>query len=140
MRRVLVPGGRLGLACWADVAANPGYAAIERALVRRLGSEEGKLPPFALGDAAELQRLIEESGFRAIEVHGMEKSVSWPSVNRFVRVVAAAASTMLGALTVQGDAVLGAMVAEVAAEMRPFQAPDGTLQFPMRAHLVFAHA
>ncbi len=138
MRRVLVPGGRLGVSCWRTSAESPAYAAIERGLARRLGSERGQLPPFALSDGGQLQKLVEAAGFREIQVHSKTKMVHWPSTNVFVRATAAAAPTMLGSLAEQGDAVLSEIVAEVEAEIQPFRQRDGGIRFPMGNNLLTA--
>jgi SAM-dependent methyltransferase len=140
MRRVLVPGGRLGVSCWRTSAESPAYAAIERALVRRLGSERGKLPPFALSDGVQVQNLIEGAGFREIQIHSGTRIVHWPSTNVFVRATAAAAPTMLGSLAEQGDAVLSEIVVEVETEIQPFREADGGIRFPMGNNLLTARA
>jgi len=140
MRRVLVPGGRLGVSCWRTSAESPAYAAIERALARRLGSERGKLPPFAMSDGGQLQKLIEGAGFREIQVDSKTKMVEWPSTNVFVRATAAAAPTMLGSLAEHGDAVLSEIVAEVEEEIQPFRQADGGIRFPMGNDLLTARA
>jgi ubiquinone/menaquinone biosynthesis C-methylase UbiE len=138
MRRVLSPRGRLGLACWRTSDESPAYAAVERALSRRLGPERGKLPPFSLSDAGELQNLVAEAGFRDVRIDSRRKLVEWPSTNVFVRATAAAAPTMLGALAEQGDTVLAAIVAEVEADIQPFRQPDGAIRFPMGNNLLTA--
>jgi len=140
MRRVLVPGGRLGVSCWRTSTESPAYAAIEHALARRLGSERSKLPPFSLSDAGQLRKLIEGAGFRQVEVESKMKMVEWPSTNLFVRATAASAPTMLGSLAEQGDAVLAEIASEVAAEVQPFRQADGGIKFPMGNNLLTARA
>jgi ubiquinone/menaquinone biosynthesis C-methylase UbiE len=140
MRRVLGPRGRLGLSCWRTSTESPAYAAIERALARRLGEEKSSLPPFALSDPGHLEKLVEGAGFREIKVQSKTKMVEWPSVNVFVRATAASAPTMLGSLAEQGDAVLSEIVAEVEADTERFRSADGEIRFPMASNLLTARA
>jgi ubiquinone/menaquinone biosynthesis C-methylase UbiE len=138
MRRVLRPGGRLGISCWRTSEDSPPYAAIERALGRRVDHEHSALPRFALGDGVELRRLIEAAGFRDVRVHRRTTMVEWPSTVLFVRAIAAGAPTMMGALGGQDETVLSAISAEVEAEMRAFVLEDCVLRFPMGNHHVTA--
>ena len=140
MRRVLRSGGRLGISCWRSADDSPPYAAIQRALERRLGREQATLPRFALGDGVLLRRLIEAAGFRDVRVHRRTMVVEWPSTDLFVRAITAGAPTMMGALGTQDDAVLSAISAEVETEMQAFLHESGALRFPMGNHHVTAHA
>jgi SAM-dependent methyltransferase len=138
MRRVLRPGGRLGISCWRTAEESPPYAAIERALGRRIGHEHSALPRFALGDGVELRRLVEAAGFQEVRVHPRTTLVEWPSTDLFVRAIVAGAPTMMGALGRQDATVLSAISAEVETEMRAFIQNGGTLRFPMGNHHVTA--
>ena len=140
MRRVLRSGGRLGISCWRSAEDSPPYAAIERALGRRLGSERSALPRFALGDGGQLQRLIEDAGFREVRVHRRTILVEWPSTDLFVRAIAAGAPAMMGALGEQDETVLSAISAEVETDMHAFLQESGALRFPMGNHIVTARA
>jgi ubiquinone/menaquinone biosynthesis C-methylase UbiE len=140
MRRVLRSGGRLGISCWRSVEDSPPYAAIERALGRRLEPARSALPRFALGDGDQLQRLIQDAGFREVRVHRRTTLVEWPSTDLFVRAVAAGAPTMMGALGEQDETVLAAISAEVETDMHAFLQASGTLRFSMGNHHVTARA
>ena len=140
MRRVLRSGGRLGISCWRSAEDSPPYAAIERALGRRLGPERSALPRFALGDGGQLRRLIEDAGFSEVRVHRRATLVEWPSTGLFVRAIAAGAPTMMGALGKQDETVLSAISAEVETDMRAFLQESGALRFPMGNHHVTARA
>jgi ubiquinone/menaquinone biosynthesis C-methylase UbiE len=140
MRRVLRSGGRLGISCWRSAEDSPPYAAVQRALERRLGPDRGALPRFALGDGLQLRTLIEHAGFREVRVHRRTLEVEWPSTDLFVRAITAGAPRMMGALGEQDDTALSAISAEVEAEMPTFLHESGALRFPMGNHHVTARA
>jgi len=140
MRRVLRPGGRLGISCWRSAEDSPPYAAIERALGRRLGRERATLPRFALSDGPQLRTLIEEAGFCEVRLDPRTLVVEWPSTELFVRAITSGAPTMMGALGEQNDAELSAISAEVETEMHAFLHENGALRFPMGNHHVTARA
>ena len=140
MRRVLRSGGRLGISCWRSAEDSPPYAAIERALGRRLGPKRSALPRFALGDPDQLRRLIEDAGFHEVQVHRRTTLVEWPSTDLFVRAITAGAPTMMGALGEQEESVLSTISAEVETDMHAFLQESGALRFPMGNHHVTARA
>jgi ubiquinone/menaquinone biosynthesis C-methylase UbiE len=139
MRRVLVPGGRLALVVLRAADETPGYAALSQALGRHVGPEAAALPPFALGDADELRRLLADAGFAGVEVTPAEVTLRFPSAAEFVGLVAAGAPSMLGALAgVAGDARRGVLF-DVTDALRPYQDGDG-VAFPQRSNLATARA
>jgi ubiquinone/menaquinone biosynthesis C-methylase UbiE len=140
MRRVLRPGGRLGISCWRSAEDSPPYAAIQRALARRVGTERAALPRFALSDGGQLRTLIEDAGFRDVSVHRRTMMVEWSSTDLFVRAITAGAPTMMGALGEQEETTLTAIAAEVARDAQAFLREDGVLRFPMGNHHVTARA
>jgi SAM-dependent methyltransferase len=137
MHRVLVPGGRLGLAVWCSTAHAPGWAALERALARHVGEEAARLPPFSLGDAEQLCGLVAGAGFRNIVIRAESKLSHFASPEAFVRQAAAGAPSMLGALVAVDEAARQAVVADVAEALRPYMGSDG-LSFPQATHLLYA--
>jgi SAM-dependent methyltransferase len=139
MRRVLKPGGRLAVSCWCAVEYMPGYLALEQALARRIGPEQAALPPFSLGDADTLRRLVTNAGFHAVQLRLDGKMIRFQSAEHMVRAVVGGAPTMLGALAEQGEEVLAAIVAEVSAATRAYMDDDGW-GVPALSHIVTATA
>jgi SAM-dependent methyltransferase len=139
IRRVLRPGGRLALSCWCAVEHMPGYLALEQALARRIGPEQAALPPFSLGDADTLRRLVTSAGFREVRLRLEAKLIRFHSAEHMVRAVVRGAPTMLGALAEQGEGVLGAIVAEVDAATRAYVDDEGWA-VPAVSHIVTARA
>ena len=139
MRRVLKPGGRLALSCWHAVEHMLGYLALEQALAKRVGPEQAALPPFSLGDADTLRRLVTGAGFRTVRLRVDAKLIRFHSAEHMVRAVVGGAPTMLGALAEQGAGVLDAIVAEVSAATRAFEDDEGWA-IPTVSHVVTAMA
>jgi ubiquinone/menaquinone biosynthesis C-methylase UbiE len=139
MKRVLKPGGRLALACWRSVEHMPGYLALEQALARRIGPEKAALPPFALGDAETIRRLVTGAGFREVTLRVEAKMIRFHSGEHMVRAVVGGAPTMLGALAEQGQGVLDAIVAEVTDATRAYVDDEGWA-IPAISHIVTAAA
>src|SRR4051812_16770162 len=80
MRRVLAPGGRLGLCVWSRIEASPGMAALAEALERHVGAEAAanRREPFALGGPIQLRALVVEAGFQDIDVRTMVEPARFP--------------------------------------------------------------
>ena len=77
-RRVLRPGGRLALAAWDAIEANP-WALLPGAELRERGlappaPEPGEPAPgpFALSDRGRLRELLEDAGFSDVEIDALE--------------------------------------------------------------------
>lgn len=75
MRRVLRPGGKLGIAVWSSIEDCPPFLAVADALNQVLGTEVAntyKGGPWGLADSASLIRLAHDSGFANVEVRKYE--------------------------------------------------------------------
>jgi ubiquinone/menaquinone biosynthesis C-methylase UbiE len=70
MRRVLMPGGRLGVSVYGPIERNPATFALAQALDRHLGPDASrtKRAEHALADPALLRRLAGEAGFQRITI------------------------------------------------------------------------
>jgi SAM-dependent methyltransferase len=77
-RRVLRPGGRIALAVWDALAANPwallpAEELIERGLAPAPDERSEQRPgPFALGSAERVRELLEQAGFVEVELQALE--------------------------------------------------------------------
>jgi ubiquinone/menaquinone biosynthesis C-methylase UbiE len=137
MRRVLAPDGRLALSVWRAAEQSPGFAALERALARRIGARAAILPAFSLGSAEDLRELLAQTGFGETSVRISRKLARFPSVGGFVECVAAGGPSMLGVFGhLDADARL-ALVHEIEGELGPYVDGAG-LAFPLESHLVVA--
>jgi SAM-dependent methyltransferase len=82
MRRVLVPGGRIAVATWGRLEANPWPTALAGAVTRLLGDEAGAGMAVVcdLGDPVELDSLLRGAGFEEVVVDAQERTVTHPDV------------------------------------------------------------
>jgi SAM-dependent methyltransferase len=139
MRRVLKRGGRLTLSCWRSIEHTPGYLVLEQLLARRIGPEKAALPPFSFGDAGAIRGLVVGAGFREVKLRAEAKMVRFRSAEHLVRAVVGGAPTMMGALTGQGEGVLGAIIAEMTEATKHYVDDDGWAT-PAVSHIVTAIA
>jgi ubiquinone/menaquinone biosynthesis C-methylase UbiE len=137
-RRVLRPGGRVALAVWDTIEANP-WALIPAGVLVERGLSEPPAPgtpgPFALGSDRRVRELLEQSGFTEVRVEALELRHETASFEEFFQ-------TTLDLSRVFHDAVLGAPEAEIegmraslAQRLAPYTSPDGSLSIPMRTLL-----
>jgi SAM-dependent methyltransferase len=78
MKRVLHPGGKLGISVWCDVEDCPPFHALAIALKEVLGAEVAdtyKGGPWGFGDATALARLATDAGFTDVDVQRYELPV-----------------------------------------------------------------
>lgn len=72
VRSAVVPGGRLGFACWQPVERNPWFlaSALASLLPPAPAPEPGRHPtgPFAFGDPAEVTSILTAAGWSSVEV------------------------------------------------------------------------
>ena len=142
MRRVLRPGGRLGVNVFGPIEHNPATFALAQALDRHLGPDASmtKRAEHALADAALLRTLAGEAGFGRIKIVTETRTVRFASVSDYVRIQLTA--TPLASLLQHqpgrpGQRLAQVLIADVAAALQPHQTADG-LAFPQEAHVLVA--
>ena len=114
-------------------------AALVEALERHVGAEAAanRRAPFALGDPAELRSLVEEAGFRDIDVRTVVETARFPSPEALVAYqLAATPLSTLGALTEEAHQ---AVARDVRAALQPYL-QGSRLAVPMEAHFALARA
>jgi ubiquinone/menaquinone biosynthesis C-methylase UbiE len=137
MRRVLRPGGRLALSVWRSIEYNPVFHLLSEALARLAGPDAGAMPPFSLGDRAELRRLVDEAGFTDVSVCIDGMIGRFPSPAEAVRRLVMAAPSMLGALAHLGPDANQQLVEEVTRTVAPY-VDDAGLAVPLTTHVLLA--
>ena len=139
IHRLLVPGGRLGLCVWSRIEGSPGMAALAEALERHAGAEAAtnRRAPFALGDPDHLRALVEDAGFRDVDVRTVVETARFPSPEALVaNQLGATPLSTLGAMT---EEARQAVARDVRAALLPYLR-GGRLAVPMEAHLALARA
>lgn len=133
MRRVLAPGGRLGLMVWGRMAQCPGQMAVAAAWARHLGSEAaaGFHRQHVLSDPTEVHGLLAATGYRAIEVQRALGDMRFPTAAHLVRSYAA----MSGLQVTPG--VAEALIRDVTEALADYVGSNG-LVYPIEAVLARA--
>ena len=84
VRRVLVPGGRVLLLVSQAIGRNPLYDCLNRAMLARTGIA-AYAAPFALGEAGQLEALLNDAAFHQVTVQEAQLEVRFPSPEHFVQ-------------------------------------------------------
>ncbi|GAA3996997.1 methyltransferase domain-containing protein [Deinococcus rubellus] len=138
MRRVLKPGGRVALALHQGIEHNPLYHRLNQAGRARMGVDVFA-SPFALGDAATLERLMAAVGFTDVEVKAQTLTVRYPEPEHFFAFTlqgAAAATPNLAAMTEEQRQHLGEQLQNDLADWITAHTEGGYLVDEMAVHLV----
>jgi len=140
MRRVLVPGGRLGLLVCRDVGFNPAWAALADALERHVGSDpaDGMRSPFSFGDGEAIRELVMGAGFDGVRVLADIAEVRYPSADGMLR-YEAASSPMAGAIAALDAEVREALIADLNEGLAPY-ADDAGIAVCLQCWKVLASA
>lgn len=144
MRRVLVPGGRLGLSVYGPIEHHPAAFALAGALDRHLGpgASAAKRAEHALADPALLRALAAGAGFCGVQIVTATRIIRFASAAGYVRIqlTATPLASLLSCRTGGSARQLAqAVTADVAAALRSRRA-DGGLAFPQEAHVLLARA
>jgi ubiquinone/menaquinone biosynthesis C-methylase UbiE len=132
LRRVLRPGGRVGLAVWGPRERNPWLASVFDAASAELGRPfppPGVPGPFSLEDAGELARLLRDAGLDDVEVTELAVPLEAPSFDAWWT----RTSTIAGPLAQQIAALpqerAHALEVRLRDAIAPYATADG-LRFP----------
>jgi SAM-dependent methyltransferase len=143
MRRVLAAGGRLGISVWQQLDRHPLYNALFQATASHLGAPVSAFDvSFSLGDAEELQALLEGVGFQRITVTPQSLKIRLPSPELFVQLTVTGAATSVPAFIQMDVSKRKALVEAVAREFEPVipsYIQEGELVFSMHTHIATAY-
>jgi len=130
VRRILVPGGKIGLSVWGSLDENPYFSAITEAARRHIGKEaaDGLNNPHTLANPADVADLLATAGFQNIIIKKTETYMSTPPVRAFLpaHLSAMPVGDMLSKLPEQKQS---AMLEDVFEMLKPYTEADG-LQVP----------
>jgi SAM-dependent methyltransferase len=136
MRRVAKPGGRLSLAVWDALQRNAGFETFVRLLGEHAGERaaDGLRGPFRLGDSALLRGLLDRAGLGEARVTSREGRARFASLDDWIDIEVHGWLPIVG-VRVAEDAVRGLREA-ARRELAGYGRTDGSVEVPMRAHLV----
>lgn len=142
IRRVLRPEGRTAVSVWQGLERHPVFKALFEATAQNLRANVADFDvSFSLGDAGELGSLLQEAGFRRIEVSPHSLDIRLPSPERFVQLTVAGAATSVPAFMRLSPDARSELVEAVAGGLHAMidrDTEDGELVLPMSTHIASA--
>ena len=139
IRRILKPSGRFVAAVWASMEYTPGLLAVLHALEMEQIDASAFKRPFTLGDPDVLEGLVRRAGFATVDVRAHERPARFSSIDAFLLALRAGSAASRSALEHVAQDRRSAFAAAVQQRMAKFVRAD-TVEFPYRAHIVFATA
>jgi len=136
--RVLKPDGRIAVAVWDSLEADPAYAAVVDVLDRAAGRDaaDALRAPFVLGDRDAFGALFRDNGARSVDVKTLRAPAAFPSARVMVE------ADLRGWLPLRGIVLSEDQIAHILDEaeraLAAFVAPDGRAVFDTSAHIVTA--
>jgi ubiquinone/menaquinone biosynthesis C-methylase UbiE len=142
MRRVLTPGGRLGVITWGPIEENPAFAAqldaVIRAGLEESGAVEALLDAFAFHNIDDLRALARKAGFLDVSCRTVRMLVALPRVAEWVRVYPSIPPLSHAWRDCSQQARIQ-FLARATELLRPFE-HDGVLRVQASARLLVARA
>lgn len=138
IRRVLRPGGRVGLNVLRPIRHNPSYGLLAEVLERYAGEEAGAMirSPFPQWSGARLRDLVLEAGFDRVSLHLDIRAVRYPSAEGYLY-QEAASSPLADSIAGMEETIRTKMVGHLEEVLEDYTDQDGVV-FPMETHLVVA--
>lgn len=136
--RVLVPGGRVGVAVWDSLANSAAYP-IEVALLERMAGPDAAdalRAPFVLGDRAALIEQFETAELTSVTAETQIGRARFPSVRSMVE------ADLRGWLPVMGvtleESLMQRILSEAEDALSSYVTSEGRVEFDSPAHIVTA--
>lgn len=141
MLRVLVPGGRVGVAVWRGPEHQSVKGILLRGLQKRFGP--GAMMPYSFGDGDQLRALFAEAGFRDIRFETVRRLMFNPSIDEFLIMTMQGASAAVPTLAQATDQERAEAARELrqefADEIESVRIGDG-MEYQMEANILVATA
>jgi ubiquinone/menaquinone biosynthesis C-methylase UbiE len=136
MRRVMVPGGRLGVAVWTSLEGAPLIRDLHAIAARHLGEFVDRRHAF--GEARELEQAVAAAGFRDVRVTTGARTIRFADGEAFLRLNTMAFVGMSATASEMPDEervrVTDAIVQESGGVLGAYSDPGG-LAFELSAHI-----
>jgi SAM-dependent methyltransferase len=133
--RVLVPGGRLALAVWADASANPWAALPMRAIMTHVGAPP---PPadapgmWALCDEDRVHGLLVDAGLQPQRIAQLDGEVAYDSLDHWFELTSRLAGPVRGLLASMDTQSRAEIKRKVQDAASPYEQPGGSYLMPER--------
>ncbi|TMJ52541.1 MAG: methyltransferase domain-containing protein [Alphaproteobacteria bacterium] len=143
MRRVLRPGGRVGLSVYSAIERTPAAYAFVQALDQHLGASASrtKRAEHVFPDPEEIKSLLSEVGFHHVDVATVTKQIEFPSMLDYVRfqlIATPMAALLRDKSPTERDRAIHAMATDAASRIDPAMLHNGKLSFPQKSHVAIA--
>ena len=145
MRRVLKAAGRAALSVYSRIERTPGANAFVLALDDVVGSGASRIKrgEHSFADPVQLETLLRDSGFNAVDVQTVEQTIVFPSVLDYVRfqLLATPMTVLLKDRTEpQRQAIISSVASKTMALSTPAMLEGGRFIFPQQAYVAIAQA
>jgi ubiquinone/menaquinone biosynthesis C-methylase UbiE len=145
MRRVQRESGRAALSVYSPIERTPGANAFARALDEVLGPEASRIKrgEHSFANPAQLEKLLRDAGFGAVEVQTVTKLIVFPSVIDYVRFqLLATPMTVLLADKVEPErhAIISSVSSKTTTLSAPAMLEGGKFTFPQEAYVAIARS
>jgi SAM-dependent methyltransferase len=141
-RRILKPDARVALAAWTDTDANPWTTLpIREVMTRGLAGPPAPGPgQFAWDDQATVADTLDAAGFIEHEIHALDFTVRYPSVERWWQTTRELSGRVRDATAGLDGDTEAEIVAALGASAAEWTAADGSLELPARTWVAAATA
>jgi SAM-dependent methyltransferase len=143
IRRVLMGSGRAALSVYSKIERMPGANAFVLTLDDVLGRDASQIKrgEHSFADPTQLETLLRDSGFNAVDVHIVEQLIVFPSVLDYVRfqLLATPMTVLLKDQTEpQREAIISSIASKTMALSQPAMLVGGRFIFPQQAYVAIA--
>ncbi len=145
MRRVLGEGGRAALSVYSPIERTPGANAFVCALDEVLCPEASRIKrgEHSFANPAQLEKLLRDAGFGAVDVLTVEQTIIFPSALDYVRfqLLATPMTVLLNDKTEpERQAVISSVASKTAILSTPAMLDGGKFTFPQEAYVAIARS
>jgi ubiquinone/menaquinone biosynthesis C-methylase UbiE len=145
MRRVLREGGRAALSVFSPIERTPGANAFVRALDEVLGPDASRIKrgEHSFANPAQLEKLLRDAGFGAIDVVTVQQTIVFPSVLDYVRIqfVATPLTSLLkDKVGSERQAIISSVASKVGTFSTTTMLSGGKFTFPQQAYVAVAQS
>jgi ubiquinone/menaquinone biosynthesis C-methylase UbiE len=143
MRRVLRSTGRAALSVYSSIERTPGANAFVLALDDVLGADASRIKrgEHSFADGGQLEILLKDAGFDAVDVHTVVQTIAFPSVLDYVRfqLLATPMTVLLGDKNEpERQGIISLVAAQTLALSTPAMLDGGRFTFPQEAYVAMA--